>query len=364
MMPLYVFQKLLTSLYEHVSVEHEVRKFTEDILEKKYIRKKRAGMEDMKYLQKNIFSILFLSIYRAIGIPRERRLFYGVINHCLRGLVTATDNILDNEYKEMLPLDFPDDAYRFKSVMHILLFDRFMFRLFNSACDSGMISREQAGMLNREIFNSIVPIGAEEAGEEGGVRNILKPAEILSSVHKYKGGKLLCLAFVAPGIIEVELLDSVRQAEQGVFSIGMALQVIDDITDFYNDIRDSRHNYLVSAIYHEGQDHEKEHLMEFLAGKTTEMVAVEKLYGKTLGRVMEQALGEALAGFEMLEKAGYWLNRHNAISLIHSIFHLRGVKYLLDFLPEDHVINSRLGDFHDGSDQYTGKASESCGMAL
>lgn len=55
-----------------------------------------------------IFSILFLSVYKALGIPQERRMMYGVINHCLRGLVTGTGNLLDNEYKvSSLPMIRP-----------------------------------------------------------------------------------------------------------------------------------------------------------------------------------------------------------------------------------------------------------------
>jgi hypothetical protein len=38
-----------------------------------------------------------------------------------------------------------------------------------------------------------------------------------------------------------------RQVEDGI-----ALQIIDDITDLYEDIENSNHNYLLSIIHHEG----------------------------------------------------------------------------------------------------------------
>ncbi len=59
------------------------------------------------YFRKNFFSITFLALYRSVGVPPERRLFYGVVNHAIRGVVTASDNILDDEYKLPLPLALP-----------------------------------------------------------------------------------------------------------------------------------------------------------------------------------------------------------------------------------------------------------------
>ncbi|MEW6428429.1 MAG: class 1 isoprenoid biosynthesis enzyme [Thermodesulfobacteriota bacterium] len=343
MLPVFAYRKLYPSLREHRLVEADVRSLLAETLEERYIAPQKAGYGNpLAYAQRHFFSILFLSIYRAIGIPAERRQHYGLINHCLRGIVTGADNLLDNEYKELLPLDFPAAAVRFKSVMHILVFDRFLYRAGRRMQEAGLLDAPGVDRLHDALFRAIVPIGAEEAGEEGGVGAILTPQEILSSVHMYKGGKLLCLSFVAPRLLEREYGRALLRAEQGIYSIGLALQIIDDLTDFYEDIRAGNHNYLVSSIFHGGGQHEREKLRSARRARPADGEAIEKAYSETVRRVMAEAIGEALHGFALLEEAGYWFNREQALALIRNLFILRGVRGLLPFFPEDPAVTELL----------------------
>ncbi len=347
MIPLSALRKLYISLKEHQVVEAEVARQLEGLLAPKYIKPqaKKHGM--LHYAQRNFFSILFLSVYRALEIEKNHRIFYGVINHCLRGLVTGTDNLLDDEYKELLPLNFPAPAIRFKSVMHLLLFDRIMAGVIEDAVQKGLFSRQEAAKIHSELFRALVPIGAEEALEEGGVTEIISPADILSSIHMYKGGKLLCLAFVTPLLIEKQKLALLKKADEGIYSIGLALQVIDDLTDFYADIRDQRHNYLVSSIYFEGTAQEKEMLGKSLAARNMAGPPIETAYPDSVSRVMQRAIGEALHGFALLAEAGFWFDRRQAMGVIRYLFYLRGVKNLLAFLPDKDTISMTLRP-HDG----------------
>jgi len=308
-------RRLYPSIKEHQQVEAETRQLLASTLDARYIAQpgKKPGM--LTYAQRNIFSILFLSIYRSMGIPPERCIFYGVLNHAIRGIVTATDNILDDEYKELLPLRFGENARRFKSVMHILLFDRFLVQAIGEAADKGLVGAELKNDISKRIFDSMVPIGAEEASEEGGVVEILHPTEILSSVHMYKGGNLLRLAFVAP--------------------IGMAFQAIDDLTDFYCDLNDHRHNYLVSSIHYEGTPSEKDWLRSVMEGFNRDLSPIEQAFAPSVSRVTSRAIGEALAGFDLLHEAGFWIDRRLALGLIRQLFRLRGVPNLLALLPEN-----------------------------
>ena len=313
--------------------------FLADILDRKYIASQsQIKTSPLRYVQRHFFSSLFLSIYQALGIDRERRVFYGVINHCLRGLVTGTDNLLDDEYKELLPLAFPERANRVKSIMHILLFDRILEAVVDRAARQGVIARLQVEKVHRELFRALVPIGAEEAQEEGGVDDILPPAEILSSVHRYKGGKLLCLSLVAPLFLETEHRRRLQLAENGIYSIGMALQVIDDLTDFYEDLRVRHHNYLVSWVACKGSEAERKALDLALQERGGSGPAIEELFPDSLRLVLEQAVGEALKGFDLLAQAGFWLDRPGAMTLIRALFHLRGVRQLLALLPPEEAV--------------------------
>ncbi|BCR06347.1 hypothetical protein DESUT3_34160 [Desulfuromonas versatilis] len=339
-------RRLYPALQEHRLVEAETRRLLEQTLEPRYLVPAGPAPGMLKYAQRNFFSTLFLAIYKAVGIDRERRLFYGVLNHAIRGIVTGTDNLLDDEYKEMLPLRFPAEATRFKSVMHILLFDRFLFQAVDEARERGLVSREQGQRINREIFTAMVPIGEEEATEEGGVRQVLPPEEILASVHMYKGGNLLRLAFVAPLLIEASLREPLAKADRGIYGIGMALQVIDDLTDFYDDLRDRRHNYLVSSVQHEGSAAERGRLDQLLRGENSAQSPIDRAFAESASRVMQRAIGEALDGFDRLHEAGFWLTRPRALELIRYLFRLRGVGHLLRLLPADARFTENLDVRH------------------
>ncbi len=335
MISLTALRRFYPSINEHKMAEEEVRRLLGETLDERYIKHDQPQPGMFKYAQKNFFSILFLSIYRALNIPCSRRIMYGIINHSIRGIVTGTDNILDDEYKELLPLRFSENATRFKSVMHILLFDRFLFRVLDEAVKDRLITLDEKYLVQQKIFESMVMIGEEEATEEGGVKRILPPAEILSSVHMYKGGNLLRLAFIAPRILEKGLSAELEKVDSGIYSVGMALQVIDDLTDFYSDIRRQNHNYLVSSVYFEGTAAERRKLDAVLADGKAAALPIEKEYSESVSRVMERAIGEALTGFEMLHEAGYWISRSQALGLIKYLFKLRGVKDLLVLLPEE-----------------------------
>jgi hypothetical protein len=347
MRALIAFRHLYPSLQEHRKVEAETLRLLRNILPGAYLGAVPPPAGLLKYARRHFFSSLFLAVYRSAGVTPERRLFYGGLNHAIRGIVTGTDNLLDDEYKEMLPLAFPERATRFKSVMHILLFDRILARLLDEATTAGLVTRDQAASIGHEIFTAMVPIGAEEATEEGGVAGILTPAEILSSVHMYKGGNLLRLAFVAPLLAESgEVRARLEQADRGIFSIGLALQVIDDLTDFHDDLRDHRHNYLAATIYHEGPSTEQARLAALLGGGERTPVPVEQAFAVSASRAMTRAIGEALDGFERLHEAGFWLDRPQALELIRYLFNLRGVGHLLPLLPSGYHFTETLDIHH------------------
>jgi hypothetical protein len=232
--------KLYPSISEHRRVEETHLRLLGGLLESRFIAPHPQRSGPLRYTRKNFFSILFLAVYRAMGIHEERRLLYGVINHAIRGIVTAADNLLDDEYKEMLPLRFAAGASRFKSIMHLLLFDRILYQVVDDAVEKRIISPEDRPRILQTILDALVPIGEEEATEEGGVDRLLTPADIIEQIHRHKGGNLLRLAFVAPLLVESGRRERVELADRGVYRIGLALQVIDDLTDFHEDLRDRR----------------------------------------------------------------------------------------------------------------------------
>jgi len=321
--------RLLRFAREHEVIARRVARYAEGILGKGMVRIERRKSHTLEYLQKNVFSILFLSVYGSLGIPRERRIFYGMLNRCMRGLITAADNLLDDEYKGLLELrGVPEDATRYRSVLQILTFDRVLPLVVCEAAQEGHISPKQGGEILSTLFRKMTSIGAEEAVEEGGITDFLEPEEIIHAVHIHKGADLLKLSLVAPAIVENGLIDKIRLCERGIHEIGIGLQILDDVTDLCEDIRRKNHNYLVSSVYHRGDALERAALRDLLANPEDSYAASKVLSGRTLALVVNDAVEHAANGFSALHDAGHWLGSSQALRLTGVLFKARGLSRL------------------------------------
>lgn len=345
MMRLGLIRRFYPAIGEHRDIEARLHGILGKCLPPQYLGPLNTPGNPLQSAKKNFFSILFLSVYRAVGIPKERRVFYGMLNHCIRGVVTGADNILDSEYKEMLPLKLPASGVTFKSIMHVLLFQMMMDSVLEIAQDDGIIERETKANISAAILAALMPIGEREAEEEGASVDFLPPDVLLSTVHMFRGGNLLRLAFVAPLLVEKGgELERIGFADKGVYRIGMALQVLDDLTDFYDDLKDGRRNYLASALMFEAPEQERLSLEAFLQGKSKDTPAIETAYGKTIPIIMEKIIGESLAGFALLEQAGLDIDRKVAYKLVISLFELRGLQNLLPLIPPLDRVSLTLGE--------------------
>ena len=64
--------------------------------------------EQILLTQRNLFSTLFIASALSLGLSETKVRFYSQIYQCIRSLVTGCDNILDDEYKEVIPFDDRD----------------------------------------------------------------------------------------------------------------------------------------------------------------------------------------------------------------------------------------------------------------
>jgi len=216
-------------------------------------------------LENNFFSAIFLYSFHRAGIPRDRRVLYAAFNHCLRGMVTGCDNILDDEYKKTLETDLPARATRFRSIIDIMASDRVLFSIAMAACSRNELSHEQVLQASTASLHTLTASGIQEATEEQGIGSILTPEDILSNVHHYKTGLLFNCPWGIPSVLEKLNPDIVTPLQQALYSIGMGCQIMDDMVDLGRDTRRARHNYVASLIYH-GVDRD---LWEQLQAKAT-----------------------------------------------------------------------------------------------
>ena len=201
-------------------------------------------------IERNFFSALFLYSYFRADIPHSRRVLYAAVNQCLRGMVTGCDNILDDEYKKTLDTDLPEKAFRFRSVLDIMVSDRILFTLLHRGNIAGDLTAAQVADGSAESLRALTKSGVQEASEEGGTGGHLKPEAVLEKVHHYKTGILFQCPWRVPGVIESRNDDIISQLKNALYRIGMGCQIFDDMVDLPMDIKMNRHNYVASLIRH------------------------------------------------------------------------------------------------------------------
>jgi len=202
-------------------------------------------------LENNFFSAIFLYSYHPLGIPRSRRVLYAAVNHCFRGMVTGCDNILDDEYKRTLETDLPAKAWRFRSVLDIMVSEHVMFNLLTAAARMGKIPEGRVLLAADAALRALTRSGAQEAGEEGGTGEALPPDTILNKIHHFKTGILFQSPWAVPTVLENIDEAQTRPIMVGLYQIGMGCQIMDDLVDLPRDVRQRRHNYVASLIYHQ-----------------------------------------------------------------------------------------------------------------
>ena len=203
-------------------------------------------------LENNFFSALFLYSYYRADISKPHRILYGAVNQCLRGMVTGCDNILDNEYKRTLETDLPLQGTRFRSILDIMVSDRVLFEILLKSCETDGLPYDRIAEASSVSLRALARSGAQEAAEEGGGSGSrLVPEEVLRSVHHCKTGELFQAPWAVPAVIEDLEETTVASTRLALYQIGMGCQIMDDMVDLLEDVREGRQNYVASLIYHD-----------------------------------------------------------------------------------------------------------------
>ena len=201
-------------------------------------------------LESNFFSALFLYSYVRAGIPAGRRALYAAVNQCLRGMVTGCDNLLDNEYKMTLDTDLPAGGRKFRSILDIMVSDRVLFEILLDYCRSSGASIDLVSQAGTASLHALTRSGAQEASEEEGISKRLSPEDVLARVHHFKTGILFQCPWAIPSIIEGNRDLANGPLSRALYMIGMGCQIMDDVVDLVEDIRNRRHNYVASLVEH------------------------------------------------------------------------------------------------------------------
>ena len=234
--------------------------------------------EGLRFLQEYFFLILFRSIFASLGVPKDRLRLYAELNFCIKGTITAADNIFDDQAKTLLPLA-PNTGARFMSILQLMSFERLLRRVLERGKEKGVLSPVQCDKVQRELLDRMALIGTLEGSEENGIQEIPAPDIMVDRVHRIRGGELFALAFAAPSILEKgDLAKRFSAAESAVAQLGTAFQIVDDLTDFEVDLGRRSHNLLVSQIHHYGSKQERGALTSLRVGEEVTEGHVESLF--------------------------------------------------------------------------------------
>ena len=308
------FPLILSTMKTHRDVEKEfANKLTAYLNESEYSYAD-TGANPVKYLEKNFFSILLLSILKKMDVNKKYIIKYGIIMHCLRGIITCTDNILDSESKGSV---FLKDI-KSHSLSNIML-NIVIQNILNDTISEISDNRAQASEINTIITKAIYSIAKGENFrylED----SIEKPEIIIEEVHKKIGGELLELALIAPAIVEGNTW--LIKAKKGIFEIGVALQMLDDVYDFKEDCELKKKNLLFSHIAHK----EKLSVKKLLKLSEKPEFYNSSRYTSSYTELICSSVNTALSGFQILHEAGYPINREEGELIIEFMFNVRGLE--------------------------------------
>jgi len=100
-------------------------------------------LNPVRYAGRHFFSLLLISTYRSISMSDDQLRWLGAINHGVRSIVTAADNLLDGEDKPVLALRFPTGATRFRSCLGLLAWSAALERIVARGVEHGSLSPQQ-----------------------------------------------------------------------------------------------------------------------------------------------------------------------------------------------------------------------------
>ena len=127
----------------------------------------KKHMNSIECFEKNYLSIFFLMIYNKLHLNKNKIFFYGSINYLIRGIVTCTDNLLDNEEKFLLNVkNINPDASKSQSIFLIILYQNLLDSYLDISIKNKLITIENKRKIKKILFSELFEIGFIESVEE------------------------------------------------------------------------------------------------------------------------------------------------------------------------------------------------------
>lgn len=202
--------------------------------------------DDAVRIERNFFSTLFLAV-TGLMVGSSRYLpLYAMVNQGMRAWVTACDNILDDECKEIFPFTSAGRGDRMRSVLTLLLADRVVVEYVLDQFGDIELTRR----VGRLSLSGLLSSAIQESEEELRPVAVVSPERIMADVHMRKTGDLFVAPLALPLALEQISPRRAHLASDMLRQFGLGCQILDDIKDMPSDVRSGRHNLLVSILSH------------------------------------------------------------------------------------------------------------------
>ena len=123
---------------------------------------------DMRFYQEFFFLILFRSILESIRFSEAQLTLCSELNFCIKGTITAADNLFDDQSKSLLPLR-TGEGDRFASILQLMAFEQLTTLALQRGVANGAISPAAVEAFQKARMSRMAKIGSLEGSEEGGV---------------------------------------------------------------------------------------------------------------------------------------------------------------------------------------------------
>ena len=296
----------------HIDVEKSYIKYVSKYIDSKDFIYKNQNIPEKEYIQKNFFSILMLLILDTNKITNLKS--HGLIIHSIRNIVTATDNVIDNENKGNLDIIKLKNPI-LKNVMSLLIAEDIMnteLQLLKER-ESKTFKVED---IKLHLLKSIYEIAKGEEVRAVVNDNYMTYDEVINRIHTKIGGELLAISMLVPFLISNN--SNLLNFKEALFKIGMSLQLLDDIIDLDEDIHSNTQNAFMSYLLDNSIAINE--ITDYNNGSNNEII--KDYYYK----LIYSAINTGLSGFQEFEKNGLEIGYKDGEKLMEFMFINRGMQ--------------------------------------
>jgi len=305
-------KQLLKSNKIYNTVVKDVRK---DLYELSFFDNIELEEENLKEnFKKNFFSIFMLSLIEFLEAEKKDIVKYGKCLFYLRGIITCTDNIIDDESKGVIFLNGIEEKTTENTLLTLLLqknLEKIIFEL----------DKKEIGISNK-VLESIYLIAKSEGLRDRFIYDTYPSYNFIShDIHSGIGGELLKIGILVP--LYMEKNDKFKEISKALYNLGMSLQGLDDLCDMEEDFLAKKINLATSFFMDRLEiDEEKAIILNILDTAATE-------------EYLQKIMNYSMESFNILESIGYPINKKIGMKLLFHLFKIRGLEDLWSIYKEE-----------------------------